>query len=965
MTNSLFKTTGRLLIFFLFSMIIMTTAALSQEKGGKLSGKITDEQGNIVVNAEVSLIDDKGKVTRELSGNTGVYIFNYVVSGKYILEVRSGNFDLFKYEKISIESGKSATFDVQLNVKPINESLDVELDSKSKVEPNISGEIKLKEKEIEEQLPDDPDALANALKAMAPSGPGEPQIFVDGFETTKPPPKQTIREIRISSNTFSAEDDRPIGARIQIFTKSGLDKLQGGVFLNWSNDKFNARNPFAENRPPYSYKQYGMFLSGTIIPKKASFFVNFQKRDEDQSSIVTAQILDPSLSFTSLNSPFVIPRRDISANARIDSQLNENNSISVRYSFNKTNIDNIGIGELNLAERGYDIQVSEHTFQFSETSALNPQTANEFRFQYLDTDTQTIDDNLDPSINVQDSFLGGGSGLGNASKKENRYELQNYVTTSFSKHAFRFGVRLRAFQINDIALNNFNGSFTFTGGEAPLLDSNNEIVRDSSGQPILLQITSLERYRRTLFLRNLGLSAEDVRLRGGGASQFSIVRGNPQAKVNQFEFGAFFQDEWRLKPNLNIYLGIRYEGQNNITDLSNLAPRISLAWVPKISKSQNTTIRGGIGLYYNRFETSYILQSRRFDGIQLQRFITSALSLVNLFPNLPSPEILSNFASQQSVTKLADNAQAGRTLVTLIGLEHKISPTSTVTIGLSNYRTRHNLRQRNINAPLPGTYVYGQNDSGTRPFGDIGNIFLLESSNDYFQNQFYVNYRNQINSNVTVFINYLLSDTKDGGSIGSFPADSYNLQSEWGRASSYSYRHRFYLNGRIQIPKINLIFSPQIVAFSQRPFNITTGIDTNGDQIFMERPAIATTTTGINIINTRFGVFDINPSPGQEIIPRNTGKGPGFFSFNTIISRTFAFGKTAPTNSNQRSDKPYKLALSVQIQNLFNNVNLATPIGNLSSQLFGQSTSTVGPYGFENGSSAYNRRVEIQIRFAF
>ena len=962
--SNLFKTNRSLLILSLFSIIILTNIAFSQDRRGKLSGKVTDEQGNIIINAELLLTANGGEKTKELSGNSGIYLFDNLLPGQYNLEVRNKEFDLFTSENISIENGKTLYVDVQLKVKPIVESVDIDLNSKADVDLNSSGEIRLKEKQIEEELPDDPEALANALKAMAPSGPGEPQIFVDGFESVKPPPKQTIREIRISSNTFNAEDDRPSGARIQIFTKSGLDKLQGGVFFNWSNNKLNARNPFAAYRPSYSYRQYGANLSGTLVPKKASFFVNFQKLDENQSGVVSARVLDPALNIVSLNSPFVVPRRDLSVSARVDWQLNEGNSLSVRYGFNRAKIKDLGTGELTLAERGYDSKMSAHLFQLSLSSALNSQTANELRFQYMGNGTRNIDENTTPSINVLDSFFGGGAGLGLALIKENRFELQNYVTTTFSNHLLRFGVRLRAYQINDIVPKNFNGTFTFTGGDAPLLNGNNEIVRDPSGQPILIPITSIERYQRNLVLRNLGFSPQTIRLLGGGGTQFSISRGNPQAKIKQFDFGVFLQEEWRLKPNLNIYLGVRYEGQNNIRDLSNLSPRIAFAWVPKIGKNQNTTIRAGIGLYYNRLEASYILESRRFDGIQQQRFITSDPALVDLFPNLPSPELMSNFASQQSVTKLADNVQAGRTVVSLISVEHKLSPTSMITFGLSNYRTRHNLRRRNINAPLPGTYIYGQMESGTRPFGNVGNIFLLESSNDFFQNQFYINYKKQITPNAALSVNYLLSDTKDGGAVGSFPSNSYDLRSEWGRASAFSVRHRLYLSGRFLIPKVKLVFSPQIVIFSQRPFNVTTGIDTNGDQIFEERPAIATTATGINTYITRFGTFNLNPSLGENIIPRNIGKGPGFFSFNTVISRTFSIGK-APNGNNKMSDKPYRLSLSVQIQNLFNNVNLATPIGNLSSPLFGQSLSTVGSYGFENGSSAYNRRVEVQIRFAF
>lgn len=264
----------------LFFIAISPTPIFSQEKTGKLSGKITDEQGNLVAFAEVFLINKTGKTVKTSSANNGLYTFGDVLPGKYTLEIKSSDFDIFKAENISIEPGKTLDFDAQLKIKPIIENVDVESASGINSSLNNFGDLTLNEKQIEEELPDDPDALASALKALAPTGPGEPQIFVDGFETSKPPPKQTIREIRISSNTFTAEDDRPSGARIQIFTKSGLDKLQGSVFFNWSDDKLNARNPFATFRPPYSYRQYGMNLGGTPCRKKPhslSVFKNLTK----------------------------------------------------------------------------------------------------------------------------------------------------------------------------------------------------------------------------------------------------------------------------------------------------------------------------------------------------------------------------------------------------------------------------------------------------------------------------------------------------------------------------------------------------------------------------------------------------------------------------------------------------------------------------------------------------------------
>jgi hypothetical protein len=226
-------------------------------------------------------------------------------------------------------------------------------------------------------------------------------------------------------------------------------------------------------------------------------------------------------------------------------------------------------------------------------------------------------------------------------------------------------------------------------------------------------------------------------------------------------------------------------------------------------------------------------------------------------------------------------------------------------------------------------------------------------------------------------------------------------------------RHRFIIGGTINAPW-GLRLNPLVMLTSGRPFNITTGRDTNGDSLFTERPAFATDLTKPGVIVTRFGAFDPNPAPGQELIPRNYGDGPAFFNVNLGLSRTFGFGGSRETvanssgrnesgqgggggrggrgmgggggggrrgggggggfgrggggGGNASSDSRYNLTFSIQVQNLLNTTNKGTPVGNLSSSLFGESLSTAGGFGGGGGGgnpAAGNRRVVGQVRFSF
>jgi hypothetical protein len=180
-----------------------------------------------------------------------------------------------------------------------------------------------------------------------------------------------------------------------------------------------------------------------------------------------------------------------------------------------------------------------------------------------------------------------------------------------------------------------------------------------------------------------------------------------------------------------------------------------------------------------------------------------------------------------------------------------------------------------------------------------------------------------------------------------------------------------------------------MVATSGGPFNITSGRDLNGDSLFNDRPAWATDLSRSSVVRTSYGLFDTDPMPGQTIISRNIGSSPGRFIVNLRLSKSFGFGERSSAPGQAAEQAPhgppmagahgghgghgahggpstgnrYSLTLSVSARNLFNTVNLAAPVGNLSSPLFGTSVALAG-YG-RHGSASANRTVELQVRFSF
>ncbi len=1018
-------------------MLALSVVVGFAQQPGTLRGTVTDEFGGALVGATVTAVNQTGVEKSTVTNDEGNYVISGLAPGAYTVRAVANGFAVFEAPDIDISAARRDPLDIKMSVTIEEQKVTVSGDQRniSTDSESNADAIVLRGKDLD-VLPDDPDDLAAALSALAgPSvGPNGGQIYIDGFTGGRLPPKEAIREVRVSQNPLNAENDRPGFGRIDILTRPGYDRWRGSANMNFNDESMNARNPFAPSRDSFQSRLYGFTLSGPIQAKKSSFFLDFQRREVDDNNVINALVLDSALNPVRFNETILQPRRFLTFSPRFDYAINQNHTIVARYTYSRFSLENSGVGDFNLPSRAFDTGNNQHTFQITETAVINPKVINETRFQYVRTANEQNGDNAVPTVQVLDSFTTGGSQVGLSFNKESRWELQNYSTaTWFPNHVFRFGVRLRGVRLSDVSRNNFGGTFTFAGGRAPLLDANNNIVLEN-GQPVLTDITSLDRFRRTVLLQQQGFTPAQVTLRGGGPTQFTLSGGNPEADVNQFDFGGFFQDEWRLRPNLSVTLGLRYENQTNISSKFNLAPRIFFAWAPGGTSTGQLgqfgagqpafVVRGGFGIFYDRFTENNTLNANRFNGVNQQRFnvINPAITANSIFTfdgsvtNVPTIDTLTGLDAPQVINRVSDDLQSPYTMITAINVEKQLPYKITAFALFVSINQRDNLVFRDINAPLPGTPL-------VRPDPTLGNVFQWESSGYFNMKQFILGMRTQVNPAVTIFANYVGvkadSNTDCVFNIqgGCFPSNSYDIDADKGRVSFLA-RHSFFLGGTIGIPKLKLSLNPFIIARTGQFFNIIRGDDPNGDRIFRERPAFASASTlPENLRQTAYGDFDINPAPGATIIPRNYGEGPGFFSVNLGISRSFGFGElpgakaaaaaAAPqggggggaavggagrgagaAGGGQRggggggrpggggggaagpggagAEKRYNLTFSVNINNLFNRSNLGPPVGNLNSPFFGQSLSTLGGFGGDGGNaSSANRRVSAGIRFNF
>jgi hypothetical protein len=975
----------------LFVLLMLARSLPAQSGSGTLRGRVTDPTGAVIPQATVTATGAKGQKATTVTDNQGAYELKGLSPGTYTITTAAKGFAVSTEQNFAISADQAQRFDIALEIQVEQEKVEVQEESTTvSVNPSENASsIVIKGKDLE-ALSDDPDEMQQELEALAgPSaGPNGGQIYIDGFTAGQLPPKSSIREIRINQNPFSAEYDKLGYGRIEIFTKPGTDQFHGQFMLSGNSSAFDALSPFAPDQPPFHSELFNGSLSGPL-GKKASFFFTAQVRDINDSSIVNAVVpttADPNPTTANFTQAVPSQQTRINVGPRVDFQLTPSNTLTVRYQYFRDSEDNAGVGQFSLPSQAYNTVETEDTVQISDTQVINTNIVNETRFQYLhDSNSQTVQ-NFQPTVSVLGAFTDGGNQIGNGSDVQNHYELQNYTSIVHGNHLIKFGGRLRAVTDSNVSLTNFNGAFTFSTLAAyePNVQAGNSCL--------------------SMLIAGLPTVPTPAALAQCGATQFSITTGQPQSDVTMVDAGLYAQDDWRIRPNMTLSYGLRFETQNDIHDHGDFAPRLSFAWGlggGGKKSAPKTVLRAGYGIFYDRVPYNLVLQTERLNGFTQQQTIVAA----NTAMGQTSP----------TSYQFASGLRAPSTMQTAIGVERQVARSTTVAVTYINSYGEHQLFLRNANAPFPGTYPLDP----IRPFGGTDNIYQYDSEGIFRQNQVIANFRTSIGTKLSLFgfytLNYANSDLGSGGGGGgsgggggggggsttsvSFISHQYDPMADYGR-SQFDVRDRGVVGGTISLPYAFRL-NPFIIVSSGVPFNVTVGQDVNGDSIFNDRPGPVTASTPPNNIRvTQWGTFNAAPTPGAATIPINVGTGTTLFTVNLRLSKTFGFGKEvgagkgavggqggggggggrgggpggglggrglggapgggfmgAPT-----SNRRYNLTFSVSARNVFNRVNLAPPTGNLDSPLFGESNALAGgPYSF--GSAT--RRIDLQALFSF
>ncbi len=973
-------------VVLLFFIALTPMAASAQQAGATVHGLVADAENAVIPGATVTLTPASGKALITQSQSDGTYSLRGVPPGTYSVTVTMQGFASFVKQGVRITAGQNLTLDAQMAIQEQKQEVNVTTTTTqvSVDSDNNASSTVLKGKDLD-ALSDDPDELSSELTALAgpAAGPNGGQIYVDGFTGGQLPPKSSIREIRINQNPFSAQYDRLGYGRVEVFTKPGTDKFHGQFNLQGMTSALNSGNPLLnqfntpgqpeQTQPPY----HTIFVLGNFtgpLAKNASFTLSGSHRDIEDNSLVSATIFNPTnLGDTVLTCPVgqiscnysvanPAPQSRTDITPRIDLALGEKNTLTTRFQYEQNDQNNVGVGGLVLPDAGYTSSSSETTIQVVDTQILSQRIINETRFEYQRESASETALNTTPTIMVSGDFTGGGSNSGNSSTTQNHFEAQNYTSIQLTKNFIRMGVRVRSTGEFNTTTAGENGAFTY-----------NCLLNSSCSTPASYE-------------NNL-------------ASQFSITKVLHPVSATLVDAGLYAEDDWKPRPNLSISYGIRYETQNHLADHHDFAPRVSLRYgLGKSSGTPKTVVNTGFGIFYDRYQLANVMTTLESNGtnqIQTQIVNPSAACTPQNIAACTGTGSAGNKTVQAS-----PNLRSPYTLHYAVGVDQQLFRGATLSLNYVIANGVHQFYSANLNSPVNGVYPTPP-QPGQHPLVQD----TYESGGVYRQQQLIANL-NIRPSRIWSVSGYGVFNTAkaDTGTINTFPSiDPYDIGKDYGRAV-FDTRYRLFLFGNLSLP-YTISVSPLMIYSAGTPFNITTGSDLNNDGQYNDRPmfgapnGIAAGKPGTNTIAGCGSFVAPPPNTPYTPIPINYCTGPNQFTMNLRVTKTFGFGPStgalpqgqgqgggggprggAPAGGGRggggrgpggpgggfgggtSTGKRYNLAFGVQVLNLFNNLDLSTPNGVLTSQQFGVSTQLAGR-PFTSNSSV--RQISLQTSFNF
>ena len=845
------------------SMVVAVSAkAQLPTRLSTVSGTVLDPSGASVPEATVILKQGSRQFRSSTkTDTTGVFQFKSMPEGTFTVEVQHEG---FKVANISLQISKSPTppLTIRLELADILSEVSVDDSESTSVSTGISENANASSvnENLLDKLPVFDQDYVNTMSMFLDAGSlgtSGTQLIVDGMAATSiGVTTSAIQEVRINQNPYSAEYARPGRASIEIITKTSTPEYHGTVNFIFRDSTFNARDPFALQRAPEQRRIFEGALSGPVgHSKTTSFLFSANRQEEDLQSTVFASLLS-GVTHATVPSP----KRNTQASFRLSHQFNENHSSFWHYNEWDYPSTNQGVGGFVLPEAATNLKQWEREFIFNDRLSLSPHWLTQFQIlaglEYHSTNGTSAAQKLI----VRDAFTSGGAQI-DQSETEAHFQLNEIVSWSSGKHLVKFGLNIPDWSRRGINnQNNFGGTYFFS-------------------------------------------SLDEFAARHPFA--FRQQTGSGHVVFLQKELGGFVQDEFRLRPNLSLALGLRFNWQNYLDDNKDFAPRIAFAYSP--GKKHKTVLRGGAGIFYDRTGAGPIADTLLYNGKRLK-------NLLIVDPNYPNPfsEVGSVNVQPTEMARFDPNICEPYTLQYSVGVERQIAKRTTMALSYNGSLGVGLFRSRDINAPVGPDYQL-------RPNPELSTLRQIESSGRQTNDSLEIMLRGEITKYFTGLIQYTLSRTNNNtGGIAWYPANQYDLSGEWSRAD-FDQRHRFNMLESFSPGKLFTLGIGFTLA-SGKPYSLTTGDDTYHTGFASARP------------------------PG---IVRNTLTSPGFEDLDVRWSRDFRWSKV-------KKDKGGVITIAFDGFNVLNHVDYVGLVGNLSSPFFGKAVAALP-----------TRRLQLTLRIKF
>ena len=636
-------------VLTLAAVVLLAGRAGAQTAGrpGRLAVTVVDQSGAVVPRAAVTVtgsesLTQTATVAPVSTNGVGVALFEGLLEGRYNIHVEFEGFDPVDVRDVRVR-GADTRRRVTLRIKKVDQEITVSRDRQSSsLDPAGSAFSTVLTREQIAALPDDPDEMAEVLKAMAPPG---SVLRVDGFTGGRLPPKSQIRSIRLPRlDMFAAQNHGGMSGMmfIDIMTMPGSGPLRGSVDFNFLDDALNARNPFTSTKPQEQLKRYGASLSGTITPNRTSFSINGGSSTQYTSPNLLAVLPNGSTVTDTLRQP----RDSYNINARFDHAINKDHAVRASFDRDSSTSRSLGVGGFNLFERAYDSSSSTSMLRLSENGPIGRRFFTESRFQLRMADNSSRSVVEEPTIRVQDAFTSGGAQQ-RGGQHSTEYELATDLDYVRGAHSWRTGVLLEGGRYRSDDTINYLGTYNFAS-----------VADYLAGRPM----------------------------------SYSRRIGDPNISYSTYRAAVYVQDDYRIARTVLLSGGLRYGVQSQATDRWNLSPRVSAAWSP--FKDGRITFRGSYGYFYDWLAGDLYKQTLLVDGFRQRE--------TNIFnPSYPDPGAAGTTApTNQYLWSDALALPAANRLS--LGVDRTLSQNGRLSVSYTRNWGMGLLRGRNLNAPVGG-----------------------------------------------------------------------------------------------------------------------------------------------------------------------------------------------------------------------------------------------------------------------